>query len=63
MLFDRFRRGRRAAPDGSGIGLAIVKAVAEGHGGSVGVDDRPGGGAAFWMRLADAPQHGLVSVT
>ena len=60
-LFDRFRRGQRegAGPGGSGIGLAIVKAVAEGHGGSVGVEDRPGGGAAFWMRLAAAPQHGL----
>ncbi len=57
-LFERFRRGQRegAAP-GAGIGLAIVKAVAEGHGGSVGVEPRPGGGSIFWIRLPAAPQH------
>lgn len=60
-LFDRFRRGQRAGagPGGSGIGLAIVKAVAEGHGGTVGVEDRPGGGSVFWIRLPAAPQHDL----
>jgi signal transduction histidine kinase len=58
-LFDRFRRGQREGGPGSGIGLAIVKAVAEGHGGSVGVEDRPGGGSAFWIRLPSAPQQEL----
>lgn len=58
-LFERFRRGQRegAGASGSGIGLAIVKAVAEGHGGSVGLEERPGGGAVFWMQLAPGPRH------
>ena len=32
-------------------GLYLVKRIAEAHGGQVGVDDRPGGGAVFWMDL------------
>lgn len=36
---------------GSGLGLAIVRAVAEAHGGSVALDDAPGGGARFVVRL------------
>jgi signal transduction histidine kinase len=29
----------------------VVKAVVEGHNGSVGIDDRPGGGSIFWFTL------------
>lgn len=36
---------------GAGLGLSIVKAVVEAHGGQVGVDDRPGGGSTFWLTL------------
>jgi signal transduction histidine kinase len=53
-LFDRFYRGdasRSRATGGSGLGLAIVRAVSEAHAGSVGVANRPGGGAAFWFEL------------
>lgn len=45
---------------GAGLGLAIVKKLADAMGGSVGVDSRPGQGAAFWADLplpfASAPQ-------
>lgn len=60
-LFERFRRGLResAGPGGSGIGLAIVKAVAEGHGGGAGVEDRPGGGAVFTIWIPPPPPRGL----
>jgi signal transduction histidine kinase len=34
-----------------GIGLALCKAVAEAHGGEVGVSDAPGGGSAFYCLL------------
>jgi two-component system, NtrC family, sensor histidine kinase HydH len=36
---------------GIGLGLALVKRIAERHGGSVGYSDRPGGGARFTIRL------------
>lgn len=38
-------------PDGVGFGLAIVARIAELHGGTVDVVDRPGGGALFSIRL------------
>ncbi len=36
---------------GIGLGLALVKRIAERHGGSVSYSDRPGGGARFTLRL------------
>jgi signal transduction histidine kinase len=36
---------------GWGLGLTLVRAVAEAHGGSVSVGDAPGGGARFQMRF------------
>jgi signal transduction histidine kinase len=54
-LFEPYRRGPRemggAGPDGLGLGLAIVRAIAEAHGGSAGASRRRGGGAAFWVEL------------
>jgi two-component system OmpR family sensor kinase len=35
----------------SGLGLAIVRAMVEAHGGAVSVHDTPGGGATFEVRL------------
>jgi signal transduction histidine kinase len=43
-LFDRFHRGRNAAAyPGSGLGLAVVRATAESHGGQVAARSVPGG--------------------
>ncbi len=36
---------------GMGLGLYLVKKIAEAHDGAVGVEDRPGGGAVFWFEL------------
>lgn len=37
---------------GAGLGLAIVTRLSNAMGGSVGVDETPGGGATFWMKAA-----------
>jgi signal transduction histidine kinase len=36
---------------GSGLGLAIVRQTVQAHGGTVSIDDTPGGGATFTIRL------------
>lgn len=52
-IFGRFVRGagRTGAHDGAGLGLAIVRSIAQAHGGDVRVTDAPGGGACFVMSL------------
>jgi signal transduction histidine kinase len=57
-IFRRFWRRDRASGDSRGLGLAIVARVAEAHDGSVTVEDRPGGGAIFTLRLR--PVAGLT---
>jgi len=52
-VFDRFWRASNARSlPGSGLGLSIVKDVAESHGGSVTLEQASGGGARFRLRLA-----------
>jgi len=49
-------------PEGIGFGLAIVARIAELHGGTVEIQDRPGGGALFTLRLPRAgPSEGSVT--
>ena len=53
-IFEPFARGRttdRTAGTGLGLGLAICQRIVDGHGGTIAVDDRPGGGARFAVRL------------
>ena len=53
-VFDRFWRAPNArGMPGSGLGLSIVKDVAEKHGGSVTVEPAAGGGARFRLRLVE----------
>lgn len=48
LIFERFGRGSEEHPhSGAGLGLAIVRAIADGHDGWVSVDSVPGRGAMF----------------
>lgn len=51
QVFDRFFRKNSADPDGSGVGLSVVRAVVLGHNGRVQALARDGGGTVFEMRL------------
>ena len=50
-VFERFARGAGAAAPGTGLGLALVSEHARLHGGTVSLDDRPGGGARFTIEI------------
>jgi signal transduction histidine kinase len=52
--FTRLSEGRRRDPGGCGLGLAICRAVAETHNGTLRVEDSPRG-ARFVLRLPLAP--------
>ncbi|MCP2259269.1 Signal transduction histidine kinase [Streptoalloteichus tenebrarius] len=56
-IFDRFARGSAARGDrgGAGLGLAIVRAIADAHHGRVRVRSTPGEGATFALDLPDRP--------
>jgi two-component system sensor histidine kinase BaeS len=53
-IFDKFycgRRGDQQNVHGTGLGLALVKAAVEAHGGTVEVTSAPGQGSRFSLRL------------
>ena len=54
ILFEPYVRGDDAGEAGIGLGLATVKRLVEAHGGRVGVESKPGQGAAFWFDLPKA---------
>jgi len=62
LVFDRFYRSAAArAMPGAGLGLAIVREVAEAHGGSVVAENAPGGGALVRLSLDGAARSGSLS--
>jgi len=50
-VFDKFYRVPNSRTGGTGLGLSLVKGFVEAQGGWVTVQNRPGGGAAFTIRL------------
>lgn len=50
-IFERFVRGEGEQAGGAGLGLYIAKEIVLAHGGRIGVTDKPGGGARFWVEL------------
>jgi two-component system sensor histidine kinase MprB len=59
LVFDRFYRSAAArAMPGAGLGLAIVREVAEAHGGTVEAQNAAGGGAIVRLSLNGAARSG-----
>jgi len=60
MIFEKFYRGRdqREMVQGTGMGLAIAKAIVELHGGSIAVTSQVGRGSVFYFSL---PLHAPTS--
>jgi two-component system, OmpR family, sensor kinase len=49
-VFEPFTTGSSPSA-GTGLGLAIVRGIARAHGGEAGLENRPGHGATFWVRI------------
>ena len=56
-IFDRFVGRERGGP---GLGLALVKALVELHGGWVDLESEPGAGATFTCHLPEAAYAGAA---
>jgi signal transduction histidine kinase len=59
-IFEPFYRGRDAVSQqipGSGLGLNLVRRIAEAHGGTVSVASEPGKGSTFTLALPAAPDR------
>ncbi len=64
-IFEPFYRGREAVSrqiHGSGLGLNLVKRIAEAHGGSVAVTSEAGKGSTFTLTLPAVVDHSAVVV-
>jgi two-component system sensor histidine kinase BaeS len=63
-VFDRFYRAdaaRERSSGTSGLGLSIVRALAEAQGGAVGAENVPDGGARVWIELPAPPTRAEAS--
>jgi signal transduction histidine kinase len=62
-VFERFFRTRsaRGQAEGSGLGLTIVQAVIEKHGGQIWVESVPGEGSTFTFTVPRKPRTGKLS--
>jgi two-component system phosphate regulon sensor histidine kinase PhoR len=62
---DRSRARERGEELGgsAGLGLAIVRHIAEAHGGRVGLDSEEGVGSTFWIEVPGRPTNGDIQDT
>jgi two-component system OmpR family sensor kinase len=56
--FERFARAHPTrSPDGAGLGLAIVNAIAQSHRGTAHITNRPDGGTHVWITVPTGRTH------
>lgn len=55
-VFEKFWRKHASNGEGSGLGMSIVRRTMELHGGTVRVEDNPGGGAVFILSFPAPPE-------
>ncbi len=60
LVFQRFWRRDRRRTGNAGLGLSIVRRIVEAHAGSVTVENRPAGGAAFSISLLCAESGSIA---
>jgi two-component system sensor histidine kinase SenX3 len=63
-IFRQFVRGRQARArgiKGTGIGLAMVQHIVQGHGGRVALESAPGEGSTFTIVLPACPERASAS--
>ena len=53
-IFEPFQRASDSDAPGTGLGLTTCRRIVERHGGSIGVESRPGEGSEFWFTLPAA---------
>ncbi len=61
QLFQKFARLDGSGTESTGLGLFISRSLVEAQGGRISVEDTPGGGATFVVRLPLAPALGVVA--
>ena len=54
-IWDRLYRADAGAEPGLGLGLSLVRAIVNAHGGRVEVETSPGAGSTFTVILPDVP--------
>jgi signal transduction histidine kinase len=59
--YERLEAGIDRGVAGSGIGLAVVRSLVDGHGGRVSVEDAPGGGSRFVILIPAAESRRAAS--
>jgi signal transduction histidine kinase len=64
LIFEKFYRGKKGASKGkgSGMGLAITRAILLAHGGAIEASSAPGHGARFrfWVPLVEKETGGAA---
>jgi signal transduction histidine kinase len=63
-IWERLFRGDRSrAERGLGLGLSLVKAIVEAHGGTVAVSSEAGRGSTFTVTLSSSPAASLTNLS